>query len=113
MTIRKIPSSRTSGFTKVLSESTTGASYLYKRAAQCVLLTKGFWLRLSMASTSERLSLPMIDLVEASTTEVTWQSQGISYIVCVAPLNEHIISPGSEKPLRDPSAFEDCADLQG
>lgn len=84
-----------------------------KRAAQCVLLTKGFWLSLSMASTSERLSLPMRDLVEASTTEATWQSQGISYIVYVAPLNKHIISPGSEKPLRVLAAFEDCADLQG
>jgi hypothetical protein len=33
--------------------------------------------------------------------------------VCMAPLNKHIIRPGSEKPLRVLSAFEDYVGIQG
>lgn len=89
ITIRKTTSSRTSSLRKVLFESITGARYQCGRATQYVLFTNGFGLSLSMASTSEKLSLPMRDSGEASTTEATWQSRDISYTVCGAPLNKH------------------------
>lgn len=55
-----------------------------------LLLTKGLGPNLSMASTGR---VPERDPGGAPTSEATWQSQGTSCTVCVAPVSMTILRP--------------------